>query len=312
MTGTELELRIARTGQEYPPLPLALIRQWITEGRVTRDDFVRPVGARNWLKVSLAPELLEESAITTEFTEIDLFNPTPNASTKAATSLPADRNPQPTRPTPLTSKPDPSQARAATPGKPVNPTAAKATGTAPQAGAATGGRAASVFAWNTESTGSAVATSLDDLGIAAPAYRRRTKKRPPLEDSVLDLTPMIDVTFQLLIFFMVTNTLSEAVPIEVPRAVYGRGVSPSGMQSILITDKSEYYLGDSVDPQALAPSLDALVDEVSKNAQAAENPLEVIISAHRESKHLDVRLLMERLGAINNMGAIRLGVEEEP
>jgi biopolymer transport protein ExbD len=33
--------------------------------------------------------------------------------------------------------------------------------------------------------------------------KKRTKERPVLEDMVMDITPMIDVVFQLLIFFMV-------------------------------------------------------------------------------------------------------------
>jgi biopolymer transport protein ExbD len=36
-----------------------------------------------------------------------------------------------------------------------------------------------------------------------PERKRRKKQRPVLEDMVMDITPMIDVVFQLLIFFMV-------------------------------------------------------------------------------------------------------------
>jgi len=35
--------------------------------------------------------------------------------------------------------------------------------------------------------------------------KRRKKKKPVLEDMVMDITPMIDVVFQLLIFFMVAT-----------------------------------------------------------------------------------------------------------
>ncbi|MHC5020256.1 MAG: ExbD/TolR family protein [Planctomycetota bacterium] len=35
--------------------------------------------------------------------------------------------------------------------------------------------------------------------------KRRKKKQPVLEDMVMDITPMIDVVFQLLIFFMVAT-----------------------------------------------------------------------------------------------------------
>jgi biopolymer transport protein ExbD len=354
MPSLNVDLKMANTGQEYPAIPVALIRQWMAEGRVTRDDFVRPVGARNWLKISLAPELLEDSTTTANGTWPASFEQPrspassgseklpvrqPNSDTTrtsnprtgtdantSASAMPQSSGFRPANPQPATGpRTDPSvpSTRALsdpqTTGKrpafaldprSVAPRPAVKQPTAPVQPAPAKGTAGGFFV----ETGvvNDVATSLDTLGIAAPANRRRRKKRVALEDSVLDLTPMIDVTFQLLIFFMVTNTLSEAVPIEVPRAVYGRGVSPTGMQSILITEKAEYYLGDSVDPQNQATSLDALVEEVTKNAQAAENPLEVIISAHRESKHVDVRQLMERLGGVSNLGAVRLGVEEEP
>lgn len=46
------------------------------------------------------------------------------------------------------------------------------------------------------------------------------KPRPP-EDTEIDITPMIDVTFQLLIFFMVTSTMQGNPPAIVPRSMSG-------------------------------------------------------------------------------------------
>jgi len=250
MTDEVLDLKIARTGQEYSAVPVATIRLWIQQRRVTRDDLVRPVGARNWLKVSLAPELLQSAA--------------------GAVGPPASSE----QPTPT--------GRTASSEQPV------ASGTA------------------------ATSASPASLGILAPAKRRPPRRRRRLEDTVMDMTPMIDVTFQLLIFFMVTNQMAAATPLDVPEAVHGRGVSPDGMQSILVDDQSGYFLGDSLAEENRAESLDALVTEVASNAQAVDAPLDVIISAHRNSRHVEVRGLMERLGGIDNIGAIRLGVEEAP
>ena len=41
------------------------------------------------------------------------------------------------------------------------------------------------------------------------------RKRAPSEEAEIDMTPMIDVTFQLLIFFMLTNSLANPAPIAV-------------------------------------------------------------------------------------------------
>ena len=47
------------------------------------------------------------------------------------------------------------------------------------------------------------------------------KKIRSSEDADIDITPMIDVTFQLLIFFMVTSTMQGTPPAIVPRSVSG-------------------------------------------------------------------------------------------
>ncbi len=47
------------------------------------------------------------------------------------------------------------------------------------------------------------------------------KKPRPAEDTEIDITPMIDVTFQLLIFFMVTSTMQGNPPAIVPHSLSG-------------------------------------------------------------------------------------------
>jgi biopolymer transport protein ExbD len=148
-----------------------------------------------------------------------------------------------------------------------------------------------------------------DVDAAAKWVTRRSKKK--YDEAEMDMTPMIDVTFQLLIFFMLTNSLANPAPLEVAEAQYGRGVTPDGKQTILIDDKGTYYLGDTAIAENVSPSLDALVDEVRGNAAAAPSPLEVIVTAHRRSKYLQVRQLVDRLGSVPNLGNILLGVEEK-
>ena len=49
-----------------------------------------------------------------------------------------------------------------------------------------------------------------------------TRKRG--EEAELDITPMIDVTFLLLIFFMVTSTMQGKPDLDVPPVKHGVGV----------------------------------------------------------------------------------------
>lgn len=126
----------------------------------------------------------------------------------------------------------------------------------------------------------------------------------------LDMTPMIDVTFQLLIFFMLTNALANTSPMDLPRAVHGVGVSPDGVQMILVDEQGRYYLGEKVDPQ-FERKLDQLVQQVGENAAQAGGGLPVIISAHKQARHAQVRQLVEELGRIGNLGQVRIAVEEQ-
>jgi len=52
-------------------------------------------------------------------------------------------------------------------------------------------------------------------------------------DADLDITPMIDVTFLLLIFFMVTSTMQPDEALDIPTSVHGLGVEANS--AILIT-----------------------------------------------------------------------------
>jgi len=68
------------------------------------------------------------------------------------------------------------------------------------------------------------------------------KKRPP-EDTEIDITPMIDVTFQLLIFFMVTASFSMQKAFDVPPAKQTEGVSVA----VVVQDESQSAVKVQVD-----------------------------------------------------------------
>jgi biopolymer transport protein ExbD len=231
MPEERIDLKVVRSGREYPNLPRSQVLAWLAERRLTGDDLVKSAGARQWWKISMAAELL---------------GTTPGE------------------------MPTINQSR-----------------------------------WQGEPT------DADDLGIPAPAKTRPRRKRQLLEDTELDMTPMIDVTFQLLIFFMLTNQLANPSPLLVPEAVYGQGVTPDGKQIVLVDEQGRYYLGENANEENVEPSLDSLLQKVADNAAMSEAPMDVIINAHKDSKHVGMRQLMEKLSEVSNVGAIRLGVEEK-
>ena len=72
----------------------------------------------------------------------------------------------------------------------------------------------------------------------------RNRGAPPGD---LDITPMIDVTFLLLIFFMVSSTMQSAPSLDLPPAEFSKGVTVAS--STVLTIKAP--TGSNGEPQLL-------------------------------------------------------------
>ena len=107
-----------------------------------------------------------------------------------------------------------------------------------------------------------------------------TNRQLPVDEE-LDITPMIDVTFLLLIFFMVTSTMKPEAQLQVPPAKHGQGVSMD-MAVVLTIATSDgeprIYLGDGVkDAPVGIGDVAAYVDEHVKGGKSL-----LVIKADRE------------------------------
>lgn len=134
----------------------------------------------------------------------------------------------------------------------------------------------------------------------APALQLRRRSSG---DDEMDLTPMVDVTFQLLIFFMVTASFALQKSIEVPTPDPDKKGAAQQLQiledlegsSIRIQiDASNTILIDDeplADPTRL---VDALKDKMRK-----EQKTEALISAHATSLH---RWVIAVIDACNSVG----------
>lgn len=105
-------------------------------------------------------------------------------------------------------------------------------------------------------------------------------------DADLDITPMIDVTFLLLIFFMVTSTMKPSGDLDMPSAVHGTGVDTT--TSTFITIKAPEVQGGA--PQILlgqgGDSQEATLEEVRPYVEAGlPDKTYLIIKAEREVPH---------------------------
>jgi biopolymer transport protein ExbD len=108
------------------------------------------------------------------------------------------------------------------------------------------------------------------------------RKPRSAEDDELDITPMIDVTFLLLIFFMVASNMQKPSSLEIPPATHGTGIDKSNATVLTIfkTDNEpEIYLSDG-EKENGPVSLPDVTAYVQRGVN--ENKLTVIIKADRD------------------------------
>jgi biopolymer transport protein ExbD len=126
----------------------------------------------------------------------------------------------------------------------------------------------------------------------------------PIEDAEMDITPMIDITFLLLIFFLVAARLDEDTPVELPPARHGTAVAIKS--SVIITlaesdgEHAEVYQGDGKASDRMFPSgnltaqEEAIVSYVERGL--SEGKSSVLIKAEKGVKHRDVARVSTAVG----------------
>lgn len=119
--------------------------------------------------------------------------------------------------------------------------------------------------------------------------------RPIEADDEIDMTPMIDCVFQLLIFFLVCSTFSETNAVKLPTARHGSGVDQE--TAVIITIDGEggeqtprVYLGDGTGGQRLPEDHAAQEKLIAAAVEEglAEGKVAVLLKAARKVKSGDV------------------------
>lgn len=149
----------------------------------------------------------------------------------------------------------------------------------------------------------------DDTPLVRP--RDRT------DDAEMDITPMIDITFLLLIFFVVCSIADQQTSIELAKATHGKGVTER--DAIVITvagggiDAAPVYLADGVQGAPLAGDWDAqrdLIEATVAQGQREEQKENVLIKADRHVAHRDVARVIKAASRVEGV-KIHLAVLEE-
>ena len=121
---------------------------------------------------------------------------------------------------------------------------------------------------------------------------RRSRK----PDSGIDLTPLIDVVFLLLIFFMVTTTFTQETRLLISLPEAGGETVDAEPESLELTiDKEGNYAlnGQSLINRDIKTIMAAL-----KDASAGNRDLPVVITADAESSHQAVVSAMDAAGKL--------------
>ena len=126
----------------------------------------------------------------------------------------------------------------------------------------------------------------------------RRKKRIP-EDSNIDITPMLDIVFIMLIFFIVTTTFIKETGVEVNRPNASTAVTDKkGNILIAITENNEIWIDKrTIDLKAVRANIERLKIEYPGGS--------VIIQADKESRS---GLLVETMDQIRLAGVQNISI----
>lgn len=119
-------------------------------------------------------------------------------------------------------------------------------------------------------------------------------RRPMKADDEMDITPMIDMTFLLLIYFLVASTIDTNAAAVLPPAHYGKGVSQNTAVIVTVADSggsnAQIFLADGKQGDPLLGDAEAQEAQIREAVERGlnEGKPTVIIKAERGVPHREV------------------------
>ena len=124
------------------------------------------------------------------------------------------------------------------------------------------------------------------------------------EEDDVDLTPMIDVTFLLLIYFMVTTMLKQPeaeLSIQLPGKPQSGDITPMDMLNVKIGDQGEVYLNGS----EIEDGLDFEMPDLVSNLKVQKGMRDQLISSGAKTKaEAELKVQIESSGIAEHQSAI--------
>jgi biopolymer transport protein ExbD len=138
-------------------------------------------------------------------------------------------------------------------------------------------------------------------------------------DTELDMTPMIDCTFLLLIFFVVSAKIEPDTAVKLPPARYGVSVDPTKCVVLTVAQQGEasrVYPGDGKEGAPLEGDEESQAQQIRELVDAGilEGRDQVLIKAERGLKHREVARVAAAAtqtdGVTLNVAVLEIGSEE--
>lgn len=113
-----------------------------------------------------------------------------------------------------------------------------------------------------------------------------------------DMTPLIDVVFQLLIFFMLVTTFSQYTKFDMalPKSDVQMVEKPDSQVELIIDKNQKYFL--KIGDTDVEINRDNLVDKIREYMEGRKNQT-LVISADKELKY---EVVIEAMGQVKNAG----------
>lgn len=132
------------------------------------------------------------------------------------------------------------------------------------------------------------------------------RKKRSVSDTEIDITPMIDVTFQLLIFFMVTSTMQGNPPADLPPSMSGGSIEVAKVMNVVVRPAAVSGDAPQIEFNKEPVNLEELKLLIEEQAGARTDGIHVMILADRTLKNGDLNevevLLSEISGVTYHFG----------
>lgn len=130
-----------------------------------------------------------------------------------------------------------------------------------------------------------------------------TFRRPRRPDATIELTPLIDVVFLLLIFFMVTSTaVRETVLSVILPEAHGESMRSSDtVLEIVVSDKNEVW----IDGKLLSVVSYSSIQSHLRESESSNVDTHVLIRGDGDADHGTVVLVLDALGGMG-MNNVRI------